>query len=210
MFSIQREFFFCNYIMSASLNFGWAEPTKKSSRSFIKLVKKQMDKSFSDKDILKLCQRKVKILTYPELHEFKTIEEALEPHGSIALLYLTKKNYGHWVCINEMVDGSIEFFDSYGFPVDKELDFIGKKFKSSNDENYPYLSALLLDAQERGKDIIYNEHKLQELEEDSSTCGRWICMRIILKYLMLEDFVSIFRNTKFKPDFLVTALTLFV
>lgn len=56
-------------------------------------------KALSGNELIDLLGGKVKIVRYPNIHKYKTIDELLEPYGSTIILYELRKNYGHWVCI---------------------------------------------------------------------------------------------------------------
>ena len=83
-----------------------------------------MNISLSSDDILKALDSKVKIIQYPDISKYKTIDNLLAPYNRVVILYLTTKNYGHWVCIFKNKNNQIEFFDSYGIKPDNELKFI--------------------------------------------------------------------------------------
>lgn len=172
------------------------------------LISKLKEKAFSDKDIIKLCKKKVRIIKYPELSKFKNIMTALGPHKALIILYEIEKNYGHWVSLFQNSKGNIEFFDPYGLKPDDELKFISKNFRKINNEKYPHLTALLLNSD---KPIEYNETRLQQYKEDVNTCGRWCGLRILFRNMLLKDFIKLFKkNKKYSPDFLATSLTLFI
>jgi hypothetical protein len=173
-----------------------------------KLIKRLKKKSFSGNEVLELCDDKAVIITYPELADYDSIDDVMKPYGAVILLYETAKNYGHWCCLIKTKKNRIEFFDPYGLSVDKELKFIPQHFRKSNDEEYPHLSYLLYKSK---YEVEYNHTKLQKFMKDVNTCGRWVAMRIIMRYLPLPKFVDLFKNNKcFNSDSLVTLMTSFV
>jgi hypothetical protein len=182
-----------------------------------KLIEKQYTKAFSDTDIKKLCDNKVKIIMYSKLCKIKDISQILKPHGACVILYETKQNYGHWCVLLEQKSGkkkkNIEHFDSYGMKPDDELAYIPENYKHTGGEDYPWLTYLLAKATSpKGKynKVAYNDYPLQESKNDISTCGRWCGMRVVLKQLNIDQFIKLFTKQKLKPDWYVTALTSFI
>lgn len=163
-----------------------------------------MDKTLSDSDILKAIKNRANLMTYRELKKYKTLDEALGPHGALVLLYETKDNFGHWVGVFKRTPTLVEFFDSYGYKPDDEIKFIPDYFRKVNDLDYPHLTALLYKS---GYKISYNEHKLQKLKNDVNTCGRWVVARLIMRDLPLNEFVKMFKERGVSSDTIVTLLT---
>lgn len=170
------------------------------------LIKELRKKSFSGEDILTLCDNKTRIITYPELYNFKNIDDVLEPYGNVVILYETSKGYGHWICVIKHND-KIEFFDPYGLPCDDQLEFISKKFRKENNENFPILSKMLY---ESGYKIVYNSEQLQKYSDDISSCGRHVSFRIIMKNVPLNEYGALLKRNKYDPDTIVTYLTAFI
>lgn len=150
-----------------------------------------MDKALSDKDIMRLLRGKANIMTYQELQKYNSLDDALGPHGALVLLYTTKNNYGHWVCVFRVNKDTVEFFDSYGYSPDDQLNFIPQYFRERNYGRYPHLTALLY---ESGYNIVYNEYQLQDEKKGVNTCGRWCVLRILMKDVPQKKFSEYFYN----------------
>lgn len=156
-----------------------------------------MNKALSNEDIEKMV--KTKVITYPELFNYTNIYDILKPYHNFVLLYLTKENYGHWVCVIDHGD-SIEFFDSYGIKPDLEFKQIDNR--AALDEPFNYLSFLLLNS---NKKIEYNSKQLQEYSKDVSTCGRHCVMRILCKEIPVDKYAKIISSDpNHTPDEIVT------
>lgn len=172
-----------------------------------KIIKKLMKKSLSGEDIKKLLNNKTKILTYPELAKYKTIDELLYPYDNVVILYLTGANYGHWTCLFRNNDKNIEFFDPYALKPDDELKMIPVHFRKSNNQMKSHLSHLLYNC----KYIVnYNDERLQKFIRDTNTCGRHCVVRLLFKDLMIDDYIKLIKNNKLNPDYVVTYLTSFI
>jgi hypothetical protein len=131
--------------------------------------------------------------------------------GACALLYMTKQNFGHWVCFfrdPSDPDGTIQFFDSYGLMPDDELQFVPAHFRKQSDQDIPHLTWLF--KYSKYKKFIYNMDKLQRVFSDVNTCGRWVATRLGLRSIPTKTFQQMFLNQKFQPDWYVTAITLMV
>jgi hypothetical protein len=170
-----------------------------------------MEYSLSGEEVLKLCDNKAKLVIYEELYNYKTLDELLHPWGSVILLYEFKRDsngdsHGHYVCLNNVPDGSIEHFDSLGYRPDEELKEIGitPEFAKKSRQDKQYLLRLLIDS---GYPISYNEYHLQQDKKGINTCGRWCGIRTFLKNLSLDKFAGLFMNKKLPSDLLITILT---
>ncbi len=172
-----------------------------------KIINKKEKKSLTGQDVLELCNNKAELYTYPELVKFEDIDKMLGKHKASIILYLTKENYGHWVCLFKQNDNTLCFFDSYAFMPDDELKFTDINFRKSHNQLYPHLTYLMYKS---GYDVDYNNHRLQSFKNDTATCGRWTGARLAFRFLNNDQFAKLFLNNEAKPDALVTALTAFL
>ena len=153
----------------------------------------QMRKPISDADILKTITTRV--IEYKRLKNYKKIDDIFINGSCVLLIENPSGVVGHWVCVVKRGKGKnavISYFDSYGRQPDPELYLAG---------GYPYLSRLLYDCP---YELEYNEYNYQKT--GTSTCGRHVIVRIIMKDKTLDDynnFMSSFKN----DDALVTAIT---
>jgi hypothetical protein len=170
--------------------------------------------SYTDKDISRLLDNKVRILTYPEIAAANTLQEIVGSHGCACILYMTKQNFGHWTALLKNPggeEGCYEVFDPYGIMPDDELKYIDGSFRESSGQAKPHLSHIIAGELRSGniRNVYYNKYKLQKYMQDVNTCGRWCAYRCLLREsFALTDFISLFKGQKNEPDFLVTALTL--
>jgi hypothetical protein len=97
----------------------------------------------------------------------------------------------------------IEFFDPYGLMPDMELKFAPSEFRDKVDENYPYLTDLLVKA---GDKVEYNQHEFQKEAKGISTCGRHTACRLYFREWPLKKFIKMFgyHNKTYDSDDLVT------
>lgn len=161
-----------------------------------------MDIALSGKDILKLVDGKANLVIYEDIHKYKTLDDLLGPYGACVILYCFKPKYGHWCCIFKRKPDTIEFFNSYGGKPDSTLYLINDDYRKNSNQWYPYLCKLIYDS---GYNIEYNEHQFQKFDNDIYTCGRWACMRLLLRDLSLKEFKKLFKNKY--GDEVVTFLT---
>lgn len=160
------------------------------------------DIPLSDNDIMELLKGKTNIILYSSMHKYDNVNQLIDPYGCCVILYEAKPHSGHWCCLT-LHDKELEFFDSYGGEIDTQLDYIPKKFAEESNQDYPYLLRLI--AENNEYDVSYNEFDFQELNKNVKTCGRWTCLRIMLKELPLNDFRDLFFNEY--SDDLATFLT---
>lgn len=172
-------------------------------------IKKYENKSLSNYNIFELLNKKIRILTYPELAEYKNIYDVLSPNNSFILLYMTGKRYGHWCCVIEHND-RIEFFDPYGDALpDDEFKYIDNNFRKISSQYYPHLTYLLYKSK---KPIEYNNYNFQKKNNNIKTCGRHCVFRIANKKLLLDEYKKMLdyirKETDMTYDEIVTYYTI--
>lgn len=151
-------------------------------------------------DIKRMLNNKIKILKYPELKKFKNIDDLLYPYDAVIILYeQIQLNSGHWVLLQRLTDGVIEFFDSYGFhwPGD-ELLFVSNDFRKMNDMKSKYLYDLLF--KNNNYQIEQNDNRFQRKGDDIATCGYWCVSRKLFNFLTLDEFKELFLDGVSDPD----------
>lgn len=161
----------------------------------------------SDHDIRHYLRGHCKVVAYPDLAHYKTIDQAMGPSGCMALLYETKRSFGHWCAVFRSAPDTISIFDSYGkfFP-DDELKMISPAFRNESGQNGRLLSNLIRNTPKYTK-VVYNEKPLQKFKSGSDTCGRWTALRLALRHIPLEQFRAMFYGHRETPDWLVTSIT---
>lgn len=162
-----------------------------------------MDKSLSDSDIYNALKGKCKIIDYPKVSKYKTIDQLLSPYGCAVILFLRAPNFGHWTCVFK-VKNKVEFFDSYGYYPDDELKLIDPEFNENNYQNHTYLLKLMDNSP---YELEYNDHKLQQFGDGINTCGRHVINRLRYQKIPIDDYARILKSTDYSPDELVTMMT---
>jgi hypothetical protein len=154
----------------------------------------------SKEHILDITNNGCDVVVYHNLGNYGSIQDLLGEKGAVILLYEMKQNFGHWVAMfytNEEKN-EIEFFDSYGFAPDEELDY-------AKYDDQPFLNEML---KTTNLNIIHNKTRLQVFKHDVNTCGRWTAMRIVMRKTPLQTFVNLFKNKgNYGGDWMVSALT---
>jgi hypothetical protein len=161
-----------------------------------------MEISLSGLDILDNV--KCNLIQYKDINQYNSIEDLLGKYKKCVILYHTKKDYGHWTCLYEY-NGTIFFFDSYGFIPDDELKFLHKDLKAELNSNHRYLTELLYNS---NKPVEYNEYQLQDRKKNVNTCGRWVILRLKYPKISVNDFYDIFKESSkyINNDELITHL----
>lgn len=166
-------------------------------------IKELMKKPLSGDDVMKIAGNKSKVLTYPQLSKYQTIDEVLGKDGTAIILYQTSNNYGHWVGLLKR-GNRIEIFDPIGVKPDDELKFINKHYRKVSNQHHPHLSYLLYNSPYA---IEYNHDKLQKDDKNVSTCGRHVGLRIRSKNIPLTKYVKSIKESGMDTDYLVTGIT---
>lgn len=167
-----------------------------------KVIDQENNQALSGTQVLKLVDYKSKVIRYPDLHRYGTLDDCLAPHGSFFLLYESSCAYGHW-CSVSLHKGVITFFDSYGKKYDSMLSEIEPVWRRQSHQDFPYLTKLF---QESPYKITWNKTQFQQYQKGIRTCGKWAGIRIIFKDLSNEDFSYLFSNSD--PDDVVSFLTM--
>lgn len=164
------------------------------------------DYALSNQDIQQILQPDTNILTYPDLSTMTTIDECFDGLGRCILLYLTESpTSGHWVSmIKHDDDGTIEYFDPYGKPVEEPLHWVGRGKNMLLRQQPGILKRLLKDS---GYKVIYNTTPYQKDGKDISTCGRHCVSRLVLKDYSIDDYKDIIKSSKLSPDDFVSLFT---
>lgn len=156
--------------------------------------------SLSGSNIEHLLDGKIKIIRYPELKNYKSIDELLNPYGRVMMLYESVPKYGHWVLIfknKKKGKDIINFFDSYGFyfPND-EMKYINPEFLEMNDMDPTYLYKLLFSKYP----VEQNDYVFQDRKKKYQTCGYWCVCRLYFDFLTLDEFKKMFLDGVKEPD----------
>jgi hypothetical protein len=167
--------------------------------------------ALSNKQILKLLDGKANIILYPEIINFNSLDEILEPYGSCIILFESKPNFGHWCALNKINSNLVEFFNPYGGYPDDSLSMISMEFRIKSNQLHPYLSILMMDSP---YELSYNEHKFQKKGNSINTCGRHCVVRTLFKNLNLKQYTELINLLCYEfdlnPDGLVTLLTAYI
>lgn len=142
----------------------------------------------SNKDLMKMMNGKLKVMLYEELPRYDKIEEVLEPHDNVIILYPTGENIGHWTALFRYPKSDeISFFDPYGQFPDSQFEYVDKEAKIE-----PYLSDLL--SKYKGE-MEYNEYPFQKVGDEDyeiNNCGIWCVNRLQNKNLNLKEYSKIY------------------
>ena len=170
------------------------------------LVKDAEDIYLSGDDVLRLTDYKCRIIRYSDLMFINSIDEVLDQDGSVIILYQKEQSSGHFCLLtNRYKEGSLYFFDPYGYYIDEEVALSDFQIRNMGGEIVPHLSHLI---ENSNYDLIVNKIQYQQFKEHVSTCGRHCCVR--LNYIHLSDdeyntFIN--KNSHYNPDFWVSVMT---
>ena len=146
------------------------------------LLSKNLDKivkhHLSDEELKTILGKGLKIIMYPDLAKYSTIEQLLpNPFDYCIILIVeseTKYNIlGHWTALLRY-DGLFEYFDPYGNAPDVDLmTWMDRKTRLKLHEDKPYLTYLLQD-----RKYIYSKVKYEVFKKYVNTCGSHSSYRI--------------------------------
>lgn len=169
-------------------------------------IKQEESIDLNGEDVFKLSNGNATILTYSQLNNIETLDQAFNGKSCLILLYEIRPNFGHWTCLTRHSDKTIsdkllEFFDPYSLQMDTELQFSKMYF---NQNGIPHLTHLVKNS---GMELIQNKIQLQQFAKDVNVCGRYAGYRARKYYLSLKEFQSIFLGKNETPDEKITRLT---
>jgi hypothetical protein len=119
-----------------------------------------------------------KIVKYGNLDDYKNIEELLDNNDYKIILIESQPNVGHWTCLLRY-DKTIEWFNSYGLIPSVDINFIDDTINKHLDQDIRHLNILFDECKDR-YELIYNKQRLQKLDNNIATCGRWVLFRILM------------------------------
>ena len=128
--------------------------------------------------------------------------DSMSPIALITLL-TRSADVRHWITIIlKPADQLVEIYDSYGFPIDKDLELAVA--------NSGRLLELLKDITRSGWKVSQNTVGMQQLKNGINTCGAHAIMRCKFRHLTNAEYVSMIveyaRDHKMTPDELVTLM----
>lgn len=134
-----------------------------------------------------------RMFRFRELGKMRSLDDLLGPGKTAVLLYEIQERQGHWVCVFERPNGTIEVFDSLGYAPDAELGFIPADFQESSNQDHTYLLKLLAHTKNR---VEYNENGIQKDKRGISSCGRWCIFRIANRDMSVKQFQNFVKKNK--------------
>ena len=141
-----------------------------------------------------------KIIEYNDLADYNEITDLLTKPIDyvIILIETTAESTGHWVALLRY-SNTIEFFNSYsGKPDFQKNNFISKAKNIEFGQTENYLTNLLVKS---NFNIVYNKLQLQKYSNSSTTCGRWVVLRLLCllnQNMDLKQFLEFFIDLKNK------------
>jgi len=136
------------------------------------------------------------IYTYDEFTNLKKISNLFLNTHKVIILYLLQSKYmGHYTTLF-INDSGIQYFDSFGKPIDFWLDLLTTQQRIEYNEKSDILELLL-----KPYNVNYNEYLLQSKNTD--TCGMFVTHRLH-NYLLTENqYLKKYFMGKTSPDLIV-------
>lgn len=162
----------------------------KTKKEVIEHYKKELERMFSNSDIERWLGNDC-IIKYSDLAEYPTINDLLPNDKDFKVILVESSvNQGHWVCIMKYGD-IIEYFNSYGTLPEYDFKFIPTMVKHLLGQGGNILSKLLK-TKDKGQKVFYNKKKLQTINDNINTCGRWCVARCLSMKIgwELDDFIN--------------------
>lgn len=178
-----------------------------------------MGNALTDGEIMKLVDKKARLVTHDEIKNYKDMKDLLGKNKACIILYVSKilpdnSIYGHWCCVFKAGwdKNCICYFDPYGEIPDYHLRRMSpeaiKEFG-----NHPFLSEKLRDYAKGGKYVVYNNSRLQKYKEGDAICGRMTGLRLQFRDIdgfKFDDLMNSYSNKGISSDELATLLTSFL
>lgn len=167
-------------------------------------IKNELAYALTDKDLITLYDGNFVI--YNDIDKYNNIDDLFKNDVCFILFEMARKNNGHY-CVLTKRGNMVEFFDSYGVPIEQQKKFI------SNPDLFQAENHIIKMIKESPYKLSYNDHFFQDNDYDNiSTCGRWCAMRAIYKDIPLSKFKNMIikecTKHKIMPDDYVTYRTM--
>ena len=167
-------------------------------------VDKVKQYALSDGDIRKILGDDISIITYPQLGEMTSIDQAFDSKGRCVMLVPNASpTMGHWVAMIRRKDG-IEFFDPYGDAPEEQKEGLSQSRLEALDIDQPFLTKLL---RASGKPVYYNTKGFQVEKASVATCGRHAVSRLLYAPYSIDKYDACVRKSGLSPDDFVAGLT---
>jgi hypothetical protein len=147
-------------------------------------------------DMMKL-NPDAKLIKYPDLYKYKTIDELFADCDKVIILVLTISNSsGHWTALFKNKQG-INYYDSYGVPPDYQFELLSKNKRKELNQPNDYLNYLL-----RNSKCIFNNITYQK--PNTQTCGEHSSFRLNNSMLNDKQYLKFFTKNNLEPDIFVS------
>lgn len=173
-----------------------------------------MNQALNDKELLQLVENKARLITHPEIKNYKTIDDLLGKNDACIILYITNilqdnSVYGHWCCVFKAKwrNDTISYCDPYG----NEPDYSISKMSLEAILEYGQEKILSKMLKECGYRVVYNIAKLQKYSENNAICGRIVGLRLQFREIDGNEFAYMMNSyPNVSSDDLATLLTSFI
>lgn len=148
-----------------------------------RIIDTNIEKPLSIDDLVKILgyQFRDDMILYSNLDQYKSIEQLLPRNKTFKIILIRDEPYsGHFVVILRYKK-TIEWWDSYGFKPDDQLDYM--MVNNRLDQTKSELYDIFRDSQKKGFQIVYNKKAYQQYSTDYKTiavCGRYCSLRVIM------------------------------
>jgi len=160
-------------------------------------MRKTLAYSLSDSDIRHILGQDCKIIEFKDLDNFESIYDLLPKEKDFVVILIEQKdNSGHWTLLIRDKN-RIEQHDSYGCPLETELNFISSAMNRMLGQSKQEFHALMKTVDD-GDEIVYNKARLQAEDPSIATCGRHCCLRAMMFNLgySLEDYLQFLEDQR--------------
>jgi hypothetical protein len=161
-----------------------------SKKQVIEHYQKELAKMFSDGDVNRWLGDG-HIIKYSDLDSYATINDLLPNDKDFKVILIESSyNQGHWTAVMKY-GNIIEYFNSYGTKPEHDFKFISTTIKHLLGQGGNLLTKLLKTKNKEQK-VYYNKKKLQQINDNVNTCGRWCVARILAMRIgwELDDFIN--------------------
>ena len=155
------------------------------------LTEKLKGYSLSNYDFLEIDPL-VKITLSFDLRNMMFADELVNKQGIGIILWQYSKDVksGHWISVIRQGD-TFEVFDPYGF----KFKDINRELNIKHGEDPNVLTNLI---KQSGYRVRFNHKKLQGLDVDDNTCGRWVALRLAFPNYTIHEFYKLLNEFRLK------------
>jgi len=172
-------------------------------------ISRAEETSLTNEDISHFLKNDVHVVLYTQLINLSDIRTLFIETSNVVLLYpVESRTNGHYVALwYDWDTNTLNHWDSYGMTINEDIKHSKQLMHSETRNTRLALPHLLDKFKKDGGTLIVNQIRMQVLNNQISTCGRWSIVRLLMKHLDNKQFRSYMKLKDLTPDEIISLMT---